>query len=260
MLGLLGGALGAGLAAAVLPLVRQIADIGVPRLETLTLDPWVLAYSLALALAIGIAFGVAPALSAARSQPAGALRRSGRGSVSRGRERVRSALIIAQVSLAAVVLVAAGLLLRSFDRLSRVEPGFAIERGMTFRVAPDWGTYRERSQAVTLYDEFLARVAAIPGVTGVAGVNRLPLTGGWWTTDYRQEGAVVERGREQLAGYRVVTPNYFSVMGISLLAGRGIEATDRANARNAVVVSRSLAERAWPGASAIGRRVTFDPQ
>src|SRR5262249_49800099 len=216
MLGLVGGVLGSALAVAALPLIRQVGGIGVPRLETLSLDPWMLAYSVTLSLAIGIAFGIAPALSAARLRPAGALRRSGRGSVSRGRERVRAALIVAQMALAAVVLVAAGLLLRSFDRLSRVEPGFTIERGVTFRVAPDWGTYPQRSKAVRLYDDLLARLAAIPGVTGVAAVNRLPLTGGWWTTDYLQEGAVVESGREQHAGYRVVTASYFSTMGIAL--------------------------------------------
>ncbi|AHG92669.1 permease (plasmid) [Gemmatirosa kalamazoonensis] len=261
------GALGTALAALSLALLRRldgVSALDVPRLGELTLDPWVLAYTGVLSLAAALAFGVAPALGAARTRPAGALRRGGRGTTSSGRhERLRSSLVVAQVAVAAIVLVVAGLLLRSFARLSRVEPGIALDGRVTFRVAPDWGTYPERARAQALYDQLLARLAETRGTIAVAAVNRLPLTGAWWTTDYEPEGRPSEPGAAPTASYRVVTPGYFATMGIPLLQGRGIEAVDRAGADPTVVVSRSFAERAWPGPRAIeraiGRRVTLDP-
>src|SRR2546423_10209157 len=184
LLGLGGGVLGSVLAALALPPMRRIAAIGVPRATELALDESVLLYSVALSVAIGIAFGVAPALGASRTQPSAVLRRAGRGVVTRGRERLRASLIVAQVALAAVVLVVAALLARSFGELSRVEPGFAIAQRVTFRVTPDWGTYPGREQATVLYERFLTRLGATPGAVAVGAVNRLPLAGAWWTTQY----------------------------------------------------------------------------
>jgi putative ABC transport system permease protein len=179
--------------------------------------------------------------------------------VTRTRERLRSTLIVAQVAVATVVLIAAGLLLRSFDLLSRVEPGFSLEQRVTFRLAPDWATYPKRERARVLYDTFLEKLAATPGTISVAAVNRLPLTGSWWTTQYEIAERPAEPGREPTAIYRVITSDYLSTMGISLVSGRGIENTDRADVRPVVVVSRALAERGWPGASPLGRRITFQP-
>ena len=239
--------------------MRGIRGLGLPRLETLGIDGWVLLYSIGISITIGIAFGVAPALGAARTQPALALRRAGRGTVAPVRERVRATLIIAQVALAAVVVVVAGLLFRSFDRLSQVDPGFALEHGVTFRVAPDWGTYPKREQGRVLFDELLTTLRAMPGSVAVGAVNRLPLTGGWWTTQYEIEGKPAPLGRQPTLLYRVATRDYFTAIGMSLLGGRGLSTSDETDAQRIVVVSRALAERAWPGESAIGRRIRLDP-
>jgi predicted permease len=259
LLALAGGALGTVLAALALPLLRRLDAVDVPRLGALALDAWVLAYAVGLSLVVGLAFGVAPALGGARARPARALRRAGRGAVTAPGERLRASLVVAQVAIAAVVLVGAGLLARSFARLSRVEPGVALDGRVTFRVAPDWGTYPERAQAQALYDALLARLTALPGTISVTAVNRLPLTGSWWTTDYEPEGRPAAPGTAPTAGYRVIAPGYFSTMGIPLVHGRAVDARDRAGADPVVVVSRALAERAWPGARAIGQRISFEP-
>src|SRR4029079_6301119 len=110
------------------------------------------------------------------------------------------------------------------------------------------------------YADLLARLTATPGVTAAAAVNRLPLTGQWWWTSWEAEGKPAEAGKEPMGGYRVVTPGYFAAAGIPLLRGRGIERADREGAPPVVVVSRALAERAWPGEDPIGKRITFDPR
>jgi len=157
------------------------------------------------------------------------------------------------------VVVVAGLLFRSFDRLSQVDPGFALEHGVTFRVAPDWGTYPKREQGRVLFDELLTTLRAMPGSVAVGAVNRLPLTGGWWTTQYEIEGKPAPLGRQPTLLYRVATRDYFTAIGMSLLGGRGLSTSDETDAQRIVVVSRALAERAWPGESAIGRRIRLDP-
>jgi putative ABC transport system permease protein len=161
--------------------------------------------------------------------------------------------------LAAVVLVVAGLLFRSFDRLSRVEPGIELSNRVTFRVAPDWRTMPQREEAWALYTQLFARLSATPEVTDVAAVNRLPLTGSWWTTEYRPEGQSVEKGREPIAEFRVVAGPYFKTLGIPLLRGRPLGDDDREDSERVIVVSRTFAKHAWPASDPIGRRVTFDP-
>jgi putative ABC transport system permease protein len=260
LLGVAGGALGITLAALAMAAMRRTDMLGLPRASAATVDAWLVTYSVGLSLFIGIAFGMAPALAAARAQSDSALRRAGRGVISRMRERTRAGLICVQVALATVVLVAASLLFRSFDRLSRVEPGFALSERVTFRIAPDWGTYPRREQAQEFYDRFLTRLAATPGVRAVAAVNRLPLTGSWWTTDYAVEGQRRTGGAARpTAVYRVITSGYFATMGLTLLRGRDVAPNDRAETRKVVIVSRRLAERAWPRADPIGRRISFAP-
>jgi putative ABC transport system permease protein len=254
-----GGALGIGLAVAVMPLLRHLAVVGIPRAQALVLDPVGIAYTVGVALVVGVAFGVMPALGAASTAPASALRGAGRG-ITNDRERVRSGLIVAQVAIALVVMVGAGLLFRSFERVSRVEPGFVLRDRVAFRIAPDWGAMRERDRAETFYEQFLTRLTAIPGVNAAAAVNRLPLTGAWWTTTYSVDGEPVPPGKEPSASYRVVMPGYFATMGIPLIRGRTLSAADGVTAERVVLVSRSLADRVWPGRDPLGKRLSFNPR
>ena len=259
LLALTGGALGIVVATASAPLVRRLAVLQLPRVETITIDGWVFAYSMVSVLLVGLAFGLIPALRAAGTAPGWVLHGTSRSTSGRASERIRGGLVAAQVGFAAVVLVGAVLLFRSFEQLSRVQPGFAVEDRITFRVAPSQAVMSTRGEAAAFYSELTARLGALPGVRGVTAVNRLPLTGSWWTTDFRPEGQVYEAGREPTASYRVVLPNYLSTMGIPLLRGRALDAGDEHGNANPVVVSASFAARGWPGADPIGRRVTFDP-
>jgi len=254
-----GGITGIAIAALLLPALRSISATGVPLTDAITLDPWVVLYGLLLALLLGIVSGLVPALGAASIDPGLALRRAGKGALGHGRERFRAAFTTTQIALAVVVLVGAGLLIRSFERLSRVDPGFSARSGIVFRVAPDQRTYPDRGHASALYDQLEARFRTAPGITDVGAVNRLPLTGSWWTTEYAQEGATYAPGREPSASYRVVTSGYFHAIGIPLLDGRGIDVRDNAAGQRVVVISRSLANQAWPHSEAIGHRITFDP-
>ncbi len=259
LLALTGGALGTVVAAASAPLVRHLAVLQLPRLDTLAIDGWVFAYSIVSVLLVGLAFGLIPALRAAGTAPGWVLHGTARSTSGHASERIRGGLVAAQVGFAAVVLVGAVLLFRSFEQLSRVQPGFAVEDRITFRAAPSQAVMSRRGEAAAFYSELTARLGALPGVRAVTAVNRLPLTGSWWTTDFRPEGQEYEAGREPTASYRVVLPNYLSTMGIPLLRGRALDAGDEHGDANPVVVSASFAARGWPGGDPIGRRVTFDP-
>jgi putative ABC transport system permease protein len=254
-----GGALGTSLALVATPLVRRLAALELPRAEQLSPDAWVAAYAIGMSLLIGLAFGLRPALAAARTIPGGALATAGRMTVSRAGERLRGGLVAAQIAFAAVVLISAGLLLRSFERLSSVQPGFALAHRISFRVAPSQAVMRTRGEAARFYEQLTSDLAGVPGIRAVTAVNRLPLTGSWWTTDYRPEDQWFESGREPTASYRVVLPGYFAAMDVPLLRGRALDASDEHGNADVTVVSKSFADRAWPGADAVGRRVTFDP-
>ena len=259
LLALTGGALGTAVAAAVAPLVRRLALLQLRRVEGLAIDGWVLGYSMLSILIVGLAFGVIPAIRAAGVAPGSVLHGNTRTTSGQSSERVRGGLVAAQVAFAALVLVGAVLLFRSFDRLSRVQPGFAVEDRITFRVAPSLAVMGSRDEAAAFYSELTARLSSLPGAQAVTGVNRLPLTGSWWTTDFRPEGQQYETGREPTASYRVVLPNYLAAMGIPLLRGRALDASDEHGDANPVVVSAAFAARGWPGRDPIGQRVTFDP-
>jgi predicted permease len=255
-----GALLGAALAVALWPLVREFAATHFPRAGHLAIDGWVLGCAFGSSLFIGVGFGLIPAIGAARTPPASVLRGTGRTSASRARERLRGGLVVAQVAFAAIVLIGAGLLFRSFRQLAGVEPGFGLGDRVTFRVAPSQAVMRSRAEGAAFYAELMSRLAALPGVRSVSAVNRLPLTGSWWTTEFRPEGRSFEAGREPTASYRVVLPRYFSTMGIPLVSGRALDADDEQGQSDVVVVSRSFAARAWPGMDPVGQRVTFDPQ
>ena len=259
LLALTGGALGTLVAASTSRMLRRLTLLQLPRVGMLTLDGWVLAYAIASVCIIGLAFGVFPALRAAATEPGSALHARTRSLGGRVGERIRGGLVATQVAFAAMVLVGALLLFRSFTQLSHVQPGFANAGGVTFRVAPAQTVMPTRDGAAAFYGELVRRLGTLPGVRFVSGVNRLPLTGSWWTTEFRPEGRQYEIGREPTASYRVVLPNYLTTLGIPLLRGRELDANDEHGESNPVVVSASFAARGWPGGDPIGRRVTFDP-
>ncbi|HSR51647.1 MAG TPA: ADOP family duplicated permease [Acidobacteriota bacterium] len=272
LLSLAGGLLGLGVAYAALSLFSQMD--GLPRPERIGVDLRMLLFTLGLALAAGLLFGILPALMATRTGPANVLRGGGR-SDSSGGGRLRSLLVVAEVALAVVVLAGAGLFLRSFAKLTDIDPGFEPDRLLTFRVEPPMNVslqgeraeiiarlQRDRRRAGGFYQRLLDRLEAMPGVESASGVNRGPLAGNWWNTTFSVEGRHYSDPSDRPnALERVVTPGYFQTMGIPLLEGRPLNEADRDGAVAAVVIDEEAARRYWPEESPLGQRLTiFDPE
>lgn len=254
----LGGLGGIFVAWVGLPLLSSAIPPSLPRHDAIALSPSVLFFGVAVTGGTALLMGMLPAILAARADPQDAMRRSARPATSdRGSTTLRQVLVVAEVSLAFVLLVGAGLLANSLQRLWSVERGFATEGLVAMRVAPDRATYRTEADV----DRF-ARLLAdgldeIPGVTATA-VNNLPLSGLISRTNLHIERPTGDPDRME-AVLTVGLENYLDVLGIPLIQGRGFEGGDRPEAAPVAVVSASLARRAWPGERAVGKRFrSFD--
>jgi putative ABC transport system permease protein len=196
--------------------------------------------------------GVLPALRSGRTE----LLRSGRGTMGHA-GRLRGTLVSAEVALSTTLLIGAGLLIRSLSAFGAVEVGVATENRLTLRIAPSWASVPERVAADALYRTIEERIEAVPGVTSVGAVNRMPLEGNWWS------GGLAVRGRAPLPASqqpdvlnRIVTPGYFEAVGIRLLRGRLPDATDVATGQRVMVISETAARLIWNGDDPIGALVT----
>ncbi len=255
LLGLLGGGVALLLALWGSEALARMVPADLPRVAPIGVDANVLAFTLAIALATGLLFGLAPALRALRVQPQEAARQGGRGAVG-GRPRLRGALLVSEVALALVLLVGAGLMIRSLHELSRVPPGFDPRRVLTAYLSLPVGRYAEASRRVAFAEDLLARVRSTPGVAAAGLARYLPLRGGNAYLDVTLErGGVGADGGGLAAYWRSVSPGYFAAMGIPLRRGRDLDARDDARAPGVAVVSETLASRFWPGGEALGRRL-----
>lgn len=256
VLGLAGGALGAALAyAAVGALVRaQPADI--PRLDAVAVDGTVLLFTFACALVTAVLFGVIPALQSTGRDLLQHVRTGGRGGDAGG-HRVRGALVVAETTLAVVLLVAAGLFLRSFVALSRVDPGFVAERGVSFRVMLQGPAYAEREAIVRTADRIVERLRALPGVTAAAATSELPLTGvsTLWTFSVAGAPPPPPNVNAEIAVVGA-TDEYLRALGATLLRGRGLAPSDsRPDAPPVALLNEAAVRRWFPSRDAIGGRV-----
>ena len=229
-----------------------------PRAAEAALDGRVLGFTLAASLLTGILFGLAPALQASKPDLTAALKEGGR-SVGAGRRasRTRSALIVAQVATAFVLLVGAGLLVNSLLRLQRIEPGFDPERMLSFRVSLPPAKYSEPQQIESFYQGLLTRVGALPGVTAVSATSALPLSGQNSVVGFAVEGVPTppQTPFPHTSGLRVVRPGYFGTMGIRLLQGRDFDARDTLRSTPVTIINEALARRHFPNQNPIGRRI-----
>jgi putative ABC transport system permease protein len=172
---------------------------------------------------------------------------------------LRRGLVVATVALALTLLVGAGLLVRSFARLMRVDPGFKPERVLTFNVALPQATYANDTLRLAFFERATAAVAAVPGVKAVGGTSVLPFGGGWSTASFNVEGYQAPANTPGPWGdIRRVTPGFFPALEIPVRAGRALTAEDRAEGRQVVVVDEELVARYWPGEDPIGKRITFN--
>jgi putative ABC transport system permease protein len=255
LLAAVGGAIGVLLAHVALRLFVGEWPTMLPRMQEIEVDSKVLLFSLGLTLASGILFGLVPALNVAGRNPAGVMRQEDRGVVgSRSRRWMRSGLVVAEVSLAVILLVGTGLLVRSFSTLQSVDPGFQAEDRLVLSTPLPESKYWEPEAQRAFADAALAHLRDLPGVESAALTNIVPLEGSDNISGFWLEGRPSSADVDGYALYYRVSPGYFDTMGIPLLAGRVIAADDREGGRKVVVVSRSWAEEQFPGQDALGRR------
>ena len=260
LLALIGGTAGVMLAVWGLDLLRSIGTQTVPRLAEVNLDMRVLLVTLGTAVATGIVIGLIPALATGKPELTEALKEGGRGSTSGiRRNRLRNALVIAEVALALVLLVGASLLMKSFVRLQNVHPGFEPKNVLTMEVSLPVLKYPRGKPVADFYAEATRRVKALPGVEAAAFTSILPLSG------TNSDSSFAIEGRDPTAEkiypdeeIRNITPEYFSVLKVPLVQGRFFNDGDQFDGPGAVIVNQSFARKWFPNQEAVGKRITFD--
>jgi putative ABC transport system permease protein len=257
LLAVVGGVLGLMLAWWALRVLVVLAADRLPRAGEIGLDlPGVL-FTLGITVATGLAFGLVPALKASRTHLQGLLKEGGKTSaVGTGRNKMRSALVVIEVALALLVLVLAGLILRSFDRVQEVDPGFRAENLLTLQIRLTPSGYPDRPQRAAYADRLLEQVRGLSGVRQAAVATGLPLGEIRFQIETLIEGQPAVPGAPPFTtDWRPVSPGYFGALGIPLVKGREFSSTDVVGATEVAVVDQSLAERFWPGQDPLGRRI-----
>jgi predicted permease len=256
VLAFIGGSLGLVVAfwgAAALP---ALMPAGLPHVEQAPIDARVLVFTLLLSLGTGLIFGLAPALTGSKLNLSESLKETARG-VSGGADagRLRHVLVVSEVALSLLLMIGAGLLIRSFERLIAVNPGFRAERLITARVSLNQNLYRENYKISSFYDNFIERVRSLPGVQSASAVSTLPLAGGG-RDPFSIEGRPYDfHGQTpQVASQEVIASDYFRTMQIPLLSGRLFQ--DR-EAAPAVIINQTMARGFWPGRDPIGQRIVL---
>ena len=259
LLAVAGGMLGVAIASAATDALVALTAQDVPRSSGIGVDVRVLAFTGLVTLTVGILCGIAPILQAARNDANGSLRDGSRGSTGgRRRMRVRNAFVVSEVALSLPLLVGAGLLIKSFALLNQVDSGMNPGEVLTFRLNPPPRLYPTRDRIGPLYTDILERVRALPGVRGVTAANVVPLSGGETCAFVSADDLPPPAPGENVCPQnRTVTAEYFRVMGMTIVRGRGFNSSDDVDGRPVIVLNQTLAETFWPGEDAIGRQVTF---
>lgn len=265
LLGLLGGGTGLLVAQLSLYVVRTMNPGNIPRLQDITINAAVLAFTLGVSVITGILFGVAPVWRAIKVDLNTSLKAGGRSGQSDGglhlnRHSLRGLLVVSELTISLMLLIGAGLLIRSFVRLQNVPPGFTTDHVLTMEVAATGPKYRDKKPEVSFYKEVESRVAHLPGVVAEGTVSGLPLSGevGWGGIDV--EGYTPAPGQELQVDLRVASTDYFRTMEIPLRKGRFFNEDDTADKPQTVIIDEKFAQRFWPGGDAIGKHLWRDPK
>ncbi len=241
-------------------LIASLPAGSLPRLEEVGIDKTTLLFTVLIALATGIFCGIAPALRAFRTDLQETLKSGARGSTQgRGVHRTRAILVTCEVALALVLMVGAGLMLRTFERLQAVDPGFDPSHVLTMEAAAGGKSYPSAAGRIRFFEQLRPRLESLPGVQAVSLINHLPIGGDVWTLGVQVEGRPTPApGRQNGAVYRVVQPGYFSTMKIPILRGRDFTAHDLPPTTPVVIINEVLAKRHFPGEDPIGRRLRLN--
>ncbi|HUF26743.1 MAG TPA: ABC transporter permease [Gemmatimonadaceae bacterium] len=257
LVGIVGGAIGILVAVAGVRTLLAIAPAGgIPRIDEVHVDGWVLAFTIGISLITGVIFGLAPALASARRDPGEALARSTR-VVGRSQSRMRAMLVASEIALALVLLTGAGLMIRSFVRMRSVDTGYDGARVTTMAVDLPRSSYPDITRVRAFHAALLERLARVPGVRGVGAVTFRPMSGVGIMGDFKVDGPTPLPG-----GYSVhktaVSPGYFAAIGMRLVRGRDFSPDDDARTPGVVIVSESVARRVWPDENAVGKRISME--
>ncbi len=257
LLSVLGGGLGLLLAYWMLKAFHLFGAGKVPRLEQITLDGRVLMFSAALSLLTGIVFGLAPALQAARHDINQTLKEGGRQASAAGSQRLRNLLIVAEVALSLILLVGAGLLMKSFWRLQQIDPGFNPDHLLTLEIQLPFTKYAEAPQRETFAQATMERLTTLPGVEASAFISHPPFGSGQGINGFKIEGRPEpQRAADAiLAGRRIISGDYFRAMKIPLLEGRTFNDADGATAPRVAVISQTFATKFFPHENPLGHRL-----
>jgi predicted permease len=260
LLAVVGEAIGIAVAWAGLRLFANLAFMFLPRSKEITLDLRVLGFTVLISLLTGIIFGVTPAAQALRTNVQDALKDGGKGSAQGfGGSWLRNLLVVAEVAATFTLLIGAGLLVKSFARLQSVDPGVKPDNVLTAKISPAQERYSDANSIVRFHKEVLERVTALPGVEAAGISSHLPVEEFGTNGFVAVEGKTYPTGQEPLVELRVVSPDYFRVMGISLLRGRLFSDRDPKDAPPGVVINETMAQTIWPGEDPIGKRVSGKP-
>jgi putative ABC transport system permease protein len=254
-----GGVLGAGLAWLAVRTIVPLLPTEIPAIlrSQIRVDGMVLLFGIGLTLLTGVVFGLVPAWRSSRVNLAGAMK-SGSRTTDHGRGGLRQALVVVEVALALVLLVSAGLMLKSLDRLINVDKGFDATGVLTGAIAAGSGATPDAERWRAFYDGLQERAERLPGVSSAAFALLLPLANRSWELRIHKEGVPVERETGQSVLYNVVSPEYFETFGVPLLRGRRFGPGDREGVVPVAIIDETMAKQFWPGEDPLGKRVTFE--
>ncbi|MCH7474082.1 MAG: ABC transporter permease [Gemmatimonadetes bacterium] len=260
LLAVVGGALGLLLATGATRLMLTFAPENLPHVDQIGVDARVLAFAIVVSLATGFLFGIVPALQASRTDASATLREGGRSATaSVGHRRLRAGFVVSQLALSLVLLISAGLMMSTFARLMRVDPGFDAGGVMTMKITVPTATYPTVTEQSAFYDELLVELENLPGVTSVGATNLLPFTDSESTWSVQIEGQPLQQdGEKRDYGYHAVSSGYFRTMGITLKRGRHFTDFDKAGAPPVMIANEALVHRFFPnGEDPIGQRMSI---
>jgi putative ABC transport system permease protein len=255
LLALAGGAVGLALAYCAMRAFISFSPANVPRTNEIHLDGIALLFTFGTTLATSVAFGLLPTLQASKPGVNTTLKEGGRQAVNRARPRTRGLLVVAEVALSLLLLIGAGLMIRTFISFQRVNPGFRTDNLLTMKLALPSKKYPKPEQQVAFYKQVIERVRALPGVLGVGAVSDLPLAEGGFFAFIIEGRASASPQDDPSAVWRAITPDYFRTMGMQLRRGREFTEHDQPGTVEVIVINETMAASFWPGEDPIGKRI-----